>query len=339
VKTLKMDFHVDVDQLEAVDDVEALDQSWAAVSCHLGIFHDPVKVPDGDDPEPGYPSPTLQAVLAQHSPDITVTVVSLADILAGCLSDSEKCYTALCVPGGFAPNYSSRLGARGIAIIRDFVSRGGGFVGICAGAYLGSSACLGLLPVECLDMHRWNRGAGPCQLRYTHTGSRALGAPAPAAAPSPPRDDCEAPDDFTSGARLASTDTVTVRYANGPLMRIDGLGAAASYANFATEFRGAGHAGSREGSRLEGSPAVVVGRSGTTGGVVALCSPHLEDGTDDVRTLLPFANLMRLTCRGSFYQQWVLQQSPGLGLEPCVTQWEPPWRSPGSQPATEIRWL
>jgi hypothetical protein len=118
-------------QLEAVDDVEALDQSWAAVSCHLGIFHDPVKVPDGDDPEPGYPSPTLQAVLAQHSPDITVTVVSLADILAGCLSDSEKCYTALCVPGGFAPNYSSRLGARGIAIIRDFVSRGGGFVGIC----------------------------------------------------------------------------------------------------------------------------------------------------------------------------------------------------------------
>ena len=133
MKTFKM-VHVDVDQLEAVDDVEALDQSWAAVSCHLGIFHDPVKAPDGDDPEPGYPSPTWQAVLAQHSPDITVTVVSLADILAGCLSDSEKCYTALCVPGGFAPNYSSRLGARGIAIIRDFVSRGGGFVGICAGA-------------------------------------------------------------------------------------------------------------------------------------------------------------------------------------------------------------
>ena len=72
-----------------------------------------------------------------------------------------------------------------------------------------------------------------------------------------------------------------------------------------------------------------------------MCSPHLEDGTDDVRALLPFVNLMRLASRDSFYQQWVLQQSLGLGLDPCDAPWEPPWRQTGACPmaTTEIKLL
>ena len=327
------------------------------VPAHLGIFHDPVKVVDGDDPEPGYPSPTLQTVLAEHSPDILVSVITLSDILGGCLASVERGFTVLCVPGGFAPNYASRLGSHGIKLIREFVSNGGGFVGICAGAYLGSSACLSLLPVECLDMHRWNRGTGPCQIRYTREGGRALGAPTPpslseGSTPAVIDDEDEGKDEgedectFSSCPRdvsISDLATITVRYANGPLMRIGGCGSAASYAEFATEFRGLGHAGTRDGSRLEGSPAIIVGRSGATGGVVALCSPHLEDGTDEARVLLPLVNLVRLTSRDSFYQQWVLQQ--GLGLESCSTPWTPPWSSAsaggfgGGACGCEVTWL
>ena len=49
------------------------------------------------------------------------------------------------------------------------------------------------------------------------------------------------------------------------------------------------------------------GRDVGTGGFVALVSPHLEEGTDE-RTRTPFANLVRLTSRNSFYQQWKMQE-------------------------------
>lgn len=55
---------------------------------------------------------------------------------------------------------------------------------------------------------------------------------------------------------------VTVRYANGPLLHMRGGAFMATLATFATEFR-QGHVadGSRDGSRMLGSPAVVVGRA------------------------------------------------------------------------------
>ena len=65
------------------------------VPAHLGIFHDPVKVVDGDDPEPGYPSPTLQTVLAEHSPDILVSLITLSDILGGCLASVARLYGSM----------------------------------------------------------------------------------------------------------------------------------------------------------------------------------------------------------------------------------------------------
>ncbi len=43
------------------------------------------------------------------------------------------------VPGGWAGDYAAALGEDGLDAIRAFVSGGGGYFGICAGAYLASS--------------------------------------------------------------------------------------------------------------------------------------------------------------------------------------------------------
>lgn len=224
---------------------------------------DPAKV----GVEDGYPSPAVRAVLAADGIDLVE--LTLAQLLGGALSDGA--FTALCVPGGFAPNYASGLGLEGYEAVRAFVRRGGGYVGLCAGAYLGSREGLGLLPVEIVDVHRWARGSGDCQLRFTADGEALLGA--------------------------LRREPVTVRYANGPIMRIAGRGTAA-LATFACEFRGP------QGDyppRMDGSPAIVVGLCGA--GLVALVSPHVEDGRD-ARSLTPFCNLVRLASRGSFYRLW-----------------------------------
>ena len=243
------------------------------VPIHLAYFPDPVKM---EEQEAGYPSASVRDVLRAAA--ISIRQIDLEELLNGCLTNPACAFTAICVPGGFAPNYLSRLGKAGAARIRDFVARGGGYLGLCAGAFLGSTAGLSLLETDVEDIHRWARGSGPCQLRFTAEGSQTLGAP-----------DLSIP--------------VTVRYNNGPLLRVAGCGLV-TLATFATEFRNL-HTGSREGSRMEGSPAIVIGRGGPDGGLVALVSPHLEDGTD-ATTRLAFANLARLVSRDSFYQQWML---------------------------------
>lgn len=50
---------------------------------------------------------------------------------------------------------------------------GGGYVGICAGAYLGTSWGYDLLPVNVLDINHWDRGKTlKCQLKTTARGLR-----------------------------------------------------------------------------------------------------------------------------------------------------------------------
>lgn len=225
---------------------------------------DPAKV----GVEPGYPSPAVRRVLDDAG--IPLVEISIVELLGGCLAEPARAFTALCVPGGFAPNYASRLGAKGYALIRDFVGAGGGYVGLCAGAFLGSREGLELLPVEIVDVHRWARGSGPCQLAFTPDGAALLGA-------------------------VADGSLVTVRYCNGPLMRIAGGGTVA-LATFASEFRGP------QGDyppRMQGTPAIVCGAHGA--GLVVLVSPHVEDGAG-ARALTPFANAVRLACGRSFYR-------------------------------------
>ncbi|MGD9381282.1 MAG: BPL-N domain-containing protein [Candidatus Thorarchaeota archaeon] len=59
------------------------------------------------------------------------TTVRGQDIQGGCLDD----YDLLMWPGGHYPAYWDEIGLEGKAEIQEFVSGGGGYLGICAGAY------------------------------------------------------------------------------------------------------------------------------------------------------------------------------------------------------------
>jgi biotin--protein ligase len=60
-----------------------------------------------------------------------VTLVNANYVIQSDLND----FSVVCMPGGDMYDYSQDLGAIGIKKIRSFVSNGGGYVGICGGAY------------------------------------------------------------------------------------------------------------------------------------------------------------------------------------------------------------
>lgn len=116
--------------------------------------------------------------------------VKAAGIRAGALAN----FDVLVQPGGRGSKQAAALGESGRAAIQEFVKRGGGYVGICAGAYLASadySWSLGLLDAKVLDRKHWNRGRGDVKMRLVAEGKKSLGC---------------------------SSDVVTVSYAQGPLL-------------------------------------------------------------------------------------------------------------------------
>ena len=163
-----------------------------------------------------------------------------ADVCGGRLDDFE----VLVVPGGHAGVQRRTLGAAGRARLVRWVRGGGTYVGICAGAFLGTSTPpwgLGLLAVEALDVEHWRRGTGEVPVRPSPLAVRELGLQA-------------------EGFR--------VRYANGPLLR--GSGAEDVLLRFAGDLPGC----APPARSPRGAAAWLEGRAGA--GRVALLSPHLE---------------------------------------------------------------
>ncbi|QDV28892.1 Glutamine amidotransferase subunit PdxT [Planctopirus ephydatiae] len=84
----------------------------------------------------------------------------------------------LIIPGGSASAQSKKLEDAGCAKIKEFVKNGGGYVGICAGAYLATSDyswSLGLMNAKVVDKAHWARGTGPVELEMKETGKTLLG--------------------------------------------------------------------------------------------------------------------------------------------------------------------
>lgn len=99
---------------------------------------------------------------------MTFKYITVKDLLAGVLKKEN--YSILCLPGGYACNWyddQKGFGNVGEAYIKEFVFSGGGFVGICAGAYIGSKWGLGLIDVSIRDEGHWNRGKGRCNISFT----------------------------------------------------------------------------------------------------------------------------------------------------------------------------
>jgi glutamine amidotransferase-like uncharacterized protein len=86
-------------------------------------------------------------------------------------------YGAVIFSGGVASAQSESLGETGRNRVREYVRSGGGYVGICAGAYLACSNFswgLGLLNASTVSS-QWRRGQAWVQERLTGAGTEVLG--------------------------------------------------------------------------------------------------------------------------------------------------------------------
>ena len=178
--------------------------------------------------------------------------VGAEELAAGTLAD----FDLTIFPGGSGSKQAAAIGQQGRRQLQAFVERGGGYLGICAGAYLCTSGFdwgLNILDAKTVSP-KWQRGQGTVKIELTPEGRKILGD-------RPGR--------------------IDVRYANGPIIgpaQRDDLADYQVLAFFRTEL--AEH-GTPVGL-MTNSPAIASGRCGQ--GRVVFISPHPEQtkGLEDL---------------------------------------------------------
>ena len=137
--------------------------------------------------------------------DLSVRRITTGDIARGVLDSLD----VIVIPGGGGSRQYLNLGGENVRRIKDFVSRGGGAVGICAGAYLFSDTpdytCLGISGACAIDREHDNRGHGNAAFVLTGEGKRLF-------------------------SEYAALDTLYCMYYEGPVL----IPAAGGYTEFAT---------------------------------------------------------------------------------------------------------
>ncbi|MEY4674741.1 MAG: hypothetical protein RL148_2525 [Planctomycetota bacterium] len=160
---------------------------------------------------------------------------------------------AVVFPGGSGGGIAKALEPAGVAAVRNFVGGGGGYVGICAGAYFagsGLASYAALMPWK--HTQPWTKGLAQLDVALTEDGKRIL------------------------GAEFASFRT---RYNNGPvypdvLAQSEKAGSAtkplvlANFASPSTDKKGVVH------EAMVGTPAIAADTFGK--GRVLVISPHPE---------------------------------------------------------------
>ena len=103
-------------------------------------------------------------------PEMTVRTITTADIANNVLDELD----AIIIPGGGGSRQYLNLGAENQQRIKEFIRRGGGAVGICAGAYLFSNtpeySCMQLNGAQAIDIEHDNRGHGIAKFTLTEAG-------------------------------------------------------------------------------------------------------------------------------------------------------------------------
>ncbi len=97
--------------------------------------------------------------------------VDASDIRSGILNE----FDVLVQAGGSGSKQAKTLQQEGVDSIKQFVRRGGGYLGICAGAYLATVQyewSLGILNALVVDREHWNRGTGIVEIGLTEDGKR-----------------------------------------------------------------------------------------------------------------------------------------------------------------------
>ncbi|MBY0547587.1 MAG: DJ-1/PfpI family protein [Candidatus Obscuribacterales bacterium] len=181
-------------------------------------------------------------------PYITYETVTGDDIASGALRN----FDALLVPGGSAAKESQSMGEESRELVRQFVANGGIYMGVCAGAYLASSAAktdLGMLPLRTVDREHWYRvdDMTKVDVELTPLGMEVFGIDSP---------------------------NIRVGYENGPIFSRADLQADRNLiplATFKSEVVGDGG----EPGVMLGAPAIILCKYGR--GSIIVISPHFEE--------------------------------------------------------------
>jgi glutamine amidotransferase-like uncharacterized protein len=174
-----------------------------------------------------------------------VEFVSPDDVRAGKLKE----FDVVIFPGGSGSKEAAGLGDDGREEVRKFIRTGGGYVGVCAGAYLGTCRYdwgLKVIDAQTVDSAHWKRGEGMVEIELTDAGRKVL------------------------GDRQGKFE---IRYANGPLLgpfKDEKLPDYEVLAHFRTELA---KNGAPKGVMVD-TPAII--SSPLDEGRVVLISPHAE---------------------------------------------------------------
>ena len=212
----------------------------------------PVRVAIYDGPGSAGKGIPRMTELLTGQPEFIVTKVKPAEVP----TVTRDKFDVVIFTGGSGSGQSKAIGKAGVKQVHDFIESGGGYVGICAGAYLACSHFdwgTKILDAKTVSS-KWARGMGNVQVELTPEGKQILG-------------------DYKG--------EFPVRYANGPILMPFGDEKTSDFkplAYFITEI-------SRKGSPvgvMTGAPAIAAGEKGK--GRVMVISPHPEqtEGLDEL---------------------------------------------------------
>lgn len=189
-------------------------------------------------------SEQLQKGLNSYS-DIQLSLLKAQDIAEGKLSG----FDLLIHPGGSGGAQGKTLGEKGREKVREFVKNGGGYLGICAGAYLATCDyewSLNILDAKVLDRKHWARGYGNVEIKLSSEARKILGV---------------------------ETEKETIYYHQGPLLAPASNPDIEDYKNLATFESEIAKNGAPSGI-MKGTTAIACGTFGK--GKVFCFSPHPE---------------------------------------------------------------
>lgn len=153
--------------------------SLLALALHLPAAEQvsrPIRVAVYQGPGAGLSRSNLLDALAaaKGAPGLQVVPLSPEAIRSGKLKE----FDVLMHPGGSGGGQGRALEAQGRKEIREFVRNGGGYVGICAGAYLATDDyewSLGLVEARVVDKKHWARGNGTVEVELSPAGKTFFG--------------------------------------------------------------------------------------------------------------------------------------------------------------------
>jgi putative intracellular protease/amidase len=223
----------------------------ATFALAVAAVADPLRVALYDDAgSAGKGVPRASAILGKRD-DVQLTVLK-AEAIPGLANEK---FDVILFTGGSGSRQSKAIGEAGCAAVKKFVEAGGGYVGICAGAYLACEFSWGVKVLNAKTVSpKWARGHGIVKMELTDAGKKIL------------------------GEKAGEFDVV---YGNGPIIKPANDPALPEYkplAFFRTEM--AEHDTPK--GVMIGAPAIAAADCGK--GRVLCISPHPEqtDGLDDI---------------------------------------------------------